>query len=281
MKPITFSDYQNKYESIRLDRANGVLEMTLHTGGESLVFDRTIHEELGFAFADIAADRENRVVILTGAGKDFCAQFDPESFEAFNGLGPDITATGWDQTHWRGLHNIRAELDIPVPMIGVLNGPALAHSELALLCDVVLASETATIQDEPHFGNGVAPGDGVHVVFPLLMGINPGRYFLLTQQVLNAHDAKAAGLVNEVLSPRSATAARPRTRRDDGQQAATGAALRPTAPHLQVETGLRGSAPARPVRGGTVRHRPVPIRNRKGRRRHDAIVGAKSMRNPR
>ena len=201
MKPVTFDSYHAKYDAIRLERCGGVLEMTLHTSGDSLVFDRTIHEELGFAFADIAADRENRVVILSGSGENFCAKFDPESFKSFNGLGPGITATGWDQTHWRGMHNIRSQLDVPVPMIGVLNGPALAHSELALLCDIVLASETATIQDEPHFGNGVAPGDGVHIVFPLLMGINPGRYFLLTQQVLNAYEAKTAGLVNEVLAP--------------------------------------------------------------------------------
>ena len=198
MKPITFEGYRDKYEAIRMERGeDGVLEMALHTRGGSLVFNRTIHEELGFA--DVAADRENRVVILSGTGENFCAEFDPESFRAFNGLGPNITATGWDQTHWRGMHNLRAQLDVPVPMVGVLNGPALAHSELALLCDVVLASETATVQDQPHFGNGVAPGDGVHIVFPLLMGMNRGRYFLLTQQVLDAAQAKEAGLVNEVL----------------------------------------------------------------------------------
>ena len=202
MKPVTFESYRDKYEAIRMERGNdGVLEMTLHTRGGSLVFDRTIHEELGFAFADIAADRENRVVILSGTGESFCAEFDPESFKAFGGLGPNITATGWDQTHWRGMHNLRAQLDVPVPMIGVLNGPALAHSELALLCDVVLASETATVQDQPHFGNGVAPGDGVHIFFPLLMGMNRGRYFLLTRQVLDATQAKEAGLVSEVLPP--------------------------------------------------------------------------------
>ncbi len=199
MKPVTFDSYHDNYDAIRLERSDGVLEMTLHTDGKSLVFDRTIHEELGFAFADVAADRENRVVILTGTGENFCAEFDPESFQSFNGLGPNITANGWDQTHWRGMHNVRAQLDVPVPMIGVLNGPALAHSELALLCDVVLASETATVQDQPHFGNGVAPGDGVHIFFPLLMGANRGRYFLLTQQVLGAGQAKEAGLVNEVL----------------------------------------------------------------------------------
>ena len=201
MKTITFDDYANKYESIHLERQNGILEMRLHTHGKSLVFNKTIHDELGFAFADIAADRDNKVVILTGTGENFCADFDPESFASFDGLGKNITASGWDQTYWRGRHNVNAQLDIPVPMIGVVNGPAIAHSELALLCDVVLSSETAIFQDFPHFGNGVAPGDGVQVLWMLLLGVNRGRYFLLTQQKLSAQEALELGAVSEILSP--------------------------------------------------------------------------------
>ena len=53
----------------------------------------------------------------------------------------------------------------------------------------------------PHlvFHGGLVPGDGVHVVFPLLMGTNRGRYFLLTGQTLSANEARELGLVNEVL----------------------------------------------------------------------------------
>lgn len=199
MKTITFDDYANKYESFRMERQDGILEVALHTNGGPMVFSAIVHQELGFAFADIAADRENKVVILTGTGDTFCTDFDPESFKSFNGLGENITASGWDQTIWRGRHNINRQLDIPVPMIGVLNGPAIVHSELALLCDVVLAADSAIIQDFPHFGNGVAPGDGVQVIFPLLMGLNRGRYFLLTQQKLLAQEALDLGLVNEVM----------------------------------------------------------------------------------
>jgi enoyl-CoA hydratase/carnithine racemase len=201
MKNISFEDYASKYESLRMERHDGVLEVALHTNGGSLVFNKTIHDELGFAFSDIGADRENKVVILTGTGENFCADFDPESFKRFGGLGKDMTATGWDQTYWRGRHNINAQLDIPVPMIGVVNGPAIAHSELALLCDLTLASETAIFQDFPHFGNGVAPGDGIQVLWMLLLGVNRGRYFLLTQQKLTAQEALDFGAVNEVLPP--------------------------------------------------------------------------------
>lgn len=199
MKKISLEDYATKYESLQIKRQDGVLEITLHTNSKSLVFGKTVHEELGFAFADIAADRENKVVILTGTGENFCTDFDPESFKSFNGLGKNITAIGWDHTVWRGQHNIRRQLEISIPMIGVLNGPATVHSELALLGDIVLAADTTVIQDFPHFGNGVAPGDGVQVIFPLLMGLNRGRYFLLTQQKLSAQEALDLGLVNEVL----------------------------------------------------------------------------------
>lgn len=198
MKAITFDDYANKYEAIRMERNNGILEVALHTNGGSLVFSKTIHDELGYAFADIAADRENKVVILTGTGENLCADFDPKSFESFRGLGKDITAAGWDETYWRGRHNVINQMDIPVPMIGVVNGPAIAHSELVLLCDVTLASDTAIFQDFPHFANGVAPGDGIQVLWMLLLGINRGRYFLLTQQKIAAQEALELGVVNEV-----------------------------------------------------------------------------------
>jgi enoyl-CoA hydratase/carnithine racemase len=90
-------------------------------------------------------------------------------------------------------------LDIDVPMISAINGPALRHSELPLLCDIVLASEDVTFQDSAHFINGLVPGDGMHVVYPLLMGLNRGRYFLLTGQTIGASQALELGLVSEVL----------------------------------------------------------------------------------
>ncbi len=89
----------------------------------------------------------------------------------------------------------------PFQHLAAINGPAVRHPEIPLLCDIVLASETATIQDSAHFNGGLVPGDGVHIVFPMLMRINRGRYFLLTGQVLDASEAKQLGLVSEVLPP--------------------------------------------------------------------------------
>ena len=92
-------------------------------------------------------------------------------------------------------------------MISAINGPALRHSEIPLLCDIVLAAEETTFQDSAHFPNGMIPGDGMHIVYPLLLGLNRGRYFLLTGQMLSARQAQDMGLVNEVL-PRQELAPR-------------------------------------------------------------------------
>jgi enoyl-CoA hydratase/carnithine racemase len=88
---------------------------------------------------------------------------------------------------------------IEVPVIGVVNGPATVHAELAILSDIVLAADHAYFSDAPHFRYGTVPGDGVHVVWPLLLGANRGRYFLLTGQRISAIEAHALGVVNEVL----------------------------------------------------------------------------------
>ena len=84
-------------------------------------------------------------------------------------------------------------------MIAAVNGPATIHAELAVLCDIVLASDDAVFQDAPHFPNGIVPGDGVHIVWPLLLGANRGRYFLLTGQKLSAQEALTLGVANEVM----------------------------------------------------------------------------------
>ena len=187
-----FEDYANKYETIRMERRNGILQITFHEQGRSLRWIEAAHQEFGYAFTDIGSDPENKVVIMTGSGDDFCAELDYPS-------PVRRTSRDWDRVYWEGKRLLMNLLDIEVPMISAVNGPALVHSEIPLLCDIVLASENTVFQDAPHFPHGVVPGDGVHVVWPLLLGTNRGRYFLLTGQKLSAREALELGVVNEVL----------------------------------------------------------------------------------
>ena len=187
-------EYARKYEHIRFTREDGVLQMTLHTNDADLVWGFAPHQELGYAFADVAADAENKVVILTGSGTTFI------DHEDLGGAEAGITAGVWSELVLPDAKRLLMNLlEIQVPMIAAVNGPATVHAELAVLCDIVLAADHATFQDAPHYPSGLVPGDGVHVVWPLLLGLNRGRYFLITGQVLDAQAALDLGVVNEVM----------------------------------------------------------------------------------
>lgn len=183
--------YREKYSHIQFEREDGVLEMKLHSDGEDLVWGFAPHEELGYAFGDVGDDSENEVIILTGTGDTF---IDEEDF-GVDEIGP----AEWQQGMEDGKRLLMNLLDIPAPVIAAVNGPANVHSELAVLSDIVLASENAYFKDKPHFRNGLVPGDGVQIVWPMLLGLNRGRYFLLTDEKLTAQEAQDLGVVGEVL----------------------------------------------------------------------------------
>ncbi len=205
MKPVRFDDYRVRYDCVSMRREQGILELVIHARGapdKPCLWSNAPHEELSFAFYDIARDRENRCVILTGAGDAFCAEMHPSvaglSRFSEGNLTPEMMDK-MDQTGHDGRHLLFNLLNIEVPMIAAVNGPAFIHAELAVLCDIVLAAENAEFQDAPHFPMGIVPGDGVHLVWPLVLGPNRGRYFMLTGQKLSALEALNLGVVNEVL----------------------------------------------------------------------------------
>ena len=190
------ADYQGKYQSARLERRDGILQVTLHTEGQSLRWGFLPHGELPELFHDIGADRENRVVILTGTGAEFSG---PRATPGTSSFPSRPSIERIDRIHWEGRHLLMNLLNIEVPVISAINGPAWRHSEIPLLCDIVLAADTAQFQDSAHFASDVVPGDGMHIVYPLLLGINRGRYFLMTGQTLDAVEAHRLGLVAEVM----------------------------------------------------------------------------------
>jgi enoyl-CoA hydratase/carnithine racemase len=189
-----FDEYAKKYETIELVRNDGIVEMTVHSGGKSLVWTAQAHDELAYCFTDLANDRENKVVILTGSGENFCAEIDFTSFDL-------ASAPAWDHVIYEGRRLLVNLLEIPVPVVSAVNGPVFFHPEIPVMSDIVLASENAAFQDGPHFPSGIVPGDGAHIVWPHVLGANRGRYFLLTGQVLDARTALEYGAVSEVVPP--------------------------------------------------------------------------------
>jgi enoyl-CoA hydratase/carnithine racemase len=191
--PPRFDEYANRYEHAVLSRDDhGVLEVRLHRDGGPLVWGAAPHTELGYLFSDIGADPDNRVVILTGTGDRFLADLDSSWIGA-------MTPAKWNTIYNHGRRLLQRLLDIEVPVIGAVNGPATVHAELAVLSDIVLCAEHTYFSDAPHFRFGTVPGDGVHVIWPMLLGPNRGRYFLLTGQRITAAEALALGVVSEVL----------------------------------------------------------------------------------
>lgn len=192
--PKAFEDYCDKFTHVHLTRQNGIVEMVLHSDGNSLMWNDRIHEELVDALLHVGRDPGNRVVILTGAGADFCPGPDPDSFK-FDGSVPPV---GLDHVYSEGKELIANLLNVRVPVIAAVRGRAHSHSELALLSDVVLCSRDASFQD-PHFQWGIVPGDGIQIGFLNAFGPNRGRYLLLTGKAVSAEEGLAMGAVAEVL----------------------------------------------------------------------------------
>lgn len=201
---MRFEEYAGKYANIAMSRQDGVLEMVFGTDGGPLRWTHIggAHTEFAEAFADVAQDPDNRVVIMTGSGDAFSLTADDE--EPFS-ADPQT----WDIILGNGMQLTNSLLSIDALVISCINGPAYRHPEVPLLADIVLAADDAVIQDGARFMNRVTPGDGMNVFMPLLMGYNRGRSFLLTGQVLAAQEALDLGLVNEVM-PREALLGRAR-----------------------------------------------------------------------
>lgn len=199
-KLIKFEDYKDKYPNFRLEKTeDNILLCQMHTDGGELFFDWRAHDELSDVFSDISGDRELNVVIFTGTGDSFIDKYGPINSKGKFPAHYDYGAEKLDMKGFYGRTRHMNMLDIQVPIIAAVNGPCSIHSELPVMCDIVLASDDAFFQDSAHVPRGLAPGDGVHIAWPRAIGQNRARYFLLTGQKLSAQEAFEYGAVNEVL----------------------------------------------------------------------------------
>src|SRR3954454_5053470 len=188
-----FDTYKDAFPHAKLTRSpEGVLEVVLHTNGGTLNFNGHTHQEFVELFHQINQDPDNRVVILTGAGEAFIDRIDSEGFDFFS-------PRGYDKIYREGEQILANLLDIPVPVIAALNGPVTVHSEYVLLADIVIATPDTVFQDKAHFAFGIVPGDGIHSLWPEVIGSIRGRTFVLTQQVLGAEEARALGVISEIV----------------------------------------------------------------------------------
>src|SRR5580658_1326066 len=187
-------DYLSAYRSLELRRdAEGVLVAQFHTNGGTFIFTAQDHTEFVDAFYRISQDRENKIVILTGAGGEFIPGIDFPSFG--NVADPAV----WSQAHDEGVQILENLTNIRVPIIAAIEGRAHVHSEYALIADVIVAGEGATFNDLPHFAGGIVPGDGIFTAWSYRAGAGRAEAFLLDPRPLTAQTAYEWGVVAEVV----------------------------------------------------------------------------------
>lgn len=200
-----FADYQQTFKDhFEMERSDdGVLSVRGHTQGGSIQLSVENHRATGQMFKTVGADPNNEVLIFSGTGDEFMMKVDPEGFQLEE---EDLAHWAYEYAYKDGRINIAALVnDLEIPTIGVLNGPGF-HSELCLMCDITICAKDAIVFD-PHYGIGSVPGDGIHCCFQELLGVKRAAYALYTGQSIDASEALALGLVNEVV-PREQLAAR-------------------------------------------------------------------------
>jgi enoyl-CoA hydratase len=180
-----------RYEAIAIDkRADGVALATLNRPDRLNAVNGTMHTELARLTRDADADGDVRVLVITGAGRAFCAGGD---------FGPQPVTADGSATFREARQIVDHLLECSKPVISAVNGYAMGlGATVALLADVVYAARSAVFADT-HVNMGIGAGDGGQVIWPLLMGVNRAKYFLMTGERLTATDAERLGLVNFVV----------------------------------------------------------------------------------
>ena len=176
------------WSHVAVTRRGDIVELRFHSGDRPLVWNADAHREITEAFHWLQMERSTKAVILTGTGEEYCTQLDAPSFAGMP----------WDEIWWEGRRMLNGLNDVDVPVIAVVNGPALVHSEIPVMADIVAAPH-AKFADRATFIRNVAPGDGIHAVWGLLLGPSRSRYFLITGQAIDAEEALRLGVVHEIL----------------------------------------------------------------------------------
>ena len=183
-----------KYQELGLHLAEGVMTVTLNNPARRNATTPQMSLELTTIWQDLGIDPEVKVIILTGAGDDFCS-------------GADLSARARrteDSTAHRPVHpvsnrarkHIYSLLECEKPVLAKVRGVAYGiGASLALGCDMVFAAEGARFCDS-HVKAGMVAGDGGVLLWPLLIGPHRAKQFLMTGDPVPAELAASMGLIN-------------------------------------------------------------------------------------
>ena len=177
---------------VLVEKFDGYALATLNRPNAMNALSNALRNELAAAIDELEADPTIRVLILTGAGKAFCAGLDLKELGA-NPNGIQSTIETRDPV--TSLNRFTG------PIIGAVNGAAITGGfELALACDVLIGSTNARFADT-HARVGILPGWGLSQKLSRIIGISRAKEMSLTGNFLDADTAERWGLINRVTSP--------------------------------------------------------------------------------
>jgi len=180
-------------ETIVVERASGVVTVTLNRPERLNALTATMWEELGSVFADVAASSADRVLVVTGAGGAFCSGADLSSLATLADR-PVLAAM-------RRVGDVAVALHrMPKPTIARVDGVAAgAGANLALACDLVVASERSRFC-EIFAKRGLSVDFAGSWLLPRLVGLHRAKELVLLADMLSAREAAAMGLLNRVVA---------------------------------------------------------------------------------
>lgn len=183
------------YNTLALTHKDRVLTITLTRPDLLNAVNLEMQDELADAFTFAAQDEKSDIVVLTGAGRAFCAGGDVEHLVR-NAAEPERC----DHEACVTKRMVFAILDLDKPLICKMNGPAIGlGATLALLCDVIYAAEGTKIGD-PHVCMGLVAGDGGAAIWAQRIGLGRAKEFLLTGEPMTAKYAEQIGLINHCVA---------------------------------------------------------------------------------
>ena len=186
------------FECINLNVADdGVAVLELNRPERLNAFNRQMIGEWREALAQIADDSRIRAVVLTGAGRAFCAGGDADEMTAMQ------SASNVERKDylWRSIQKIPLAMErLEQPVIAAVNGTARgAGLDMALMCDIRICGTSSTFA-ESYINMGVISGDGGTWFLPRVIGVARALELLWTGRVVDAVEAAHIGLVNQVVA---------------------------------------------------------------------------------
>jgi enoyl-CoA hydratase/carnithine racemase len=185
-------------ELVKVERREGVATITLNRPDRLNAIDDEMHHTLEELFIEMDKDPDTRSVVITGSGRAFCAGGDVKDMDKRQQGFASIQSHSPTR---HGRHLLRNMLECEIPIIAAVNGDAVGlGASIALLCDVIFASENSRIGDT-HVRVGLAAGDGSAVIWSMLCGVAKAKQYLMTGDLITAREAERMGLVNFVVDP--------------------------------------------------------------------------------